>query len=125
MLTTSVASSAPMMTFKMLDHDLQLQSNISPCHSQISADDSRHQQHSLTKRDSMQTLSDTMSSSPHCESNNESAHTCCSATCATVVVFTPNVTTPLLFDHKKSLFSSLSQGNRVLRPQSLYRPPIA
>ncbi|MCK6265774.1 hypothetical protein KP803_21165 [Vibrio sp. ZSDE26] len=60
-----------------------------------------------------------------CDSSADSVHNCCSATCVNVMAFIPSLDNATHFESRLSRIEALTQGDRVHRPQSLYRPPIA
>lgn len=130
LLTSSVVSSAPLMSFQMLDsiNSISSSKSIQPrsssqqgdCHPAINNDHAQMSHHSSSS-DSYLTQSESL----HCDSSAESMHNCCTATCVNVIAFIPNSNNDTNFKIRLSKMEALTLGKRVHRPHSLYRPPIA
>jgi hypothetical protein len=126
LLASSIVSSSPLMTFKMFQltsasesHQITVVAQLPDClgsslHTHMDHDVSPHSSHSLSQ-----------SSSQPCDSHSESPHNCCSATCINILAFLPSFKNTTHFASQLSPIDDFSWGERVHRPQSLYRPPIA
>ncbi|WP_141707003.1 hypothetical protein [Vibrio genomosp. F10] len=123
------------MSFQMLDSvGLMSNSNVSAsqsiqptsssqlpdCHSVMNSDYDQMNHH-YSSTDWLLTQSDSL----HCDGGAESAHNCCTATCVNVMAFIPNLNNDTHLKTRLSRIETLNQGERVHRPHSLYRPPIA
>ncbi|MEZ9229643.1 hypothetical protein AB4259_00980 [Vibrio amylolyticus] len=115
------------MSFQMLDIananpsvQSTIQSELPDCH-RASNDHAQMGHGSSTPTSQTMTESDP----PSCNSNADSMHNCCSATCVNVMAFTPSLNKVTHIETRLSKIESHTQGERVQRPQSLYRPPIA
>ncbi|HDY7902405.1 TPA: hypothetical protein RQK50_000573 [Vibrio vulnificus] len=127
MLSSSFASSAPLMTFQMLS-TVQSQSTMtSGCGMSVKVVDP-HALHSGSHQSaSSQAESNQAVKTPanHCATDAPSIHNCCTAACVSVFAFLPQTAHSLPVSYHMALIPRESTAWSIERQQSLYRPPIA
>ncbi|MGL0928286.1 hypothetical protein ACSTDZ_04830 [Vibrio vulnificus] len=133
MLSSSFASSAPLMTFQMLSA-VQSQSSVhsqstmtSDCGMNVKVVDP-HAMHSGSYQSaSYQAESNQAAKTPtnHCATDAPSIHNCCTAACVSVFAFLPQTAHSLPVSYNMALIPRESTAWSIERQQSLYRPPIA
>ncbi|EHU9439254.1 TPA: hypothetical protein RQL13_000311 [Vibrio vulnificus] len=127
MLSSSFASSAPLMTFQMLS-TVQSQSTMtSDCGMSVKVVDP-HALHSGSHQSaSSQAESNQAAKTPnsHCATDAPSIHNCCTAACVSVFAFLPQTAHSLPVSYHMALIPRESTAWSIERQQSLYRPPIA
>lgn len=128
LLISSVVSSAPLMSFQLFDASSTNQSTSSStppqrldCHRGGGIDHAK-MGHSVSAPISHDM---TEARSLSCCSGADSEYNCCGATCVNLLTFIPNVNNDPHVKTRLSRIENLTQGERVHRPQSLYRPPRA
>lgn len=123
MLSSSFASSAPLMTFQMLSavhsqSTVQFQSTMaSDCGMSVKEVDP-HAMHSGSHQAAKTPIN-------HCATDAPSIHNCCTAACVSVFAFLPQTAHSLPVSHHIALIPRESTACSIERQQSLYRPPIA
>ncbi|HDY7702079.1 hypothetical protein JKP28_16705 [Vibrio vulnificus] len=127
MLSSSFASSAPLMTFQMLS-TVQSQSTMtSNCGMSVKVIDP-HAMHSGNHQSaSFQAENNQAAKTPanHCATDAPSIHNCCTAACVSVFAFLPQTAHSLPVSYHMALIPRESTAWSIERQQSLYRPPIA
>ncbi|EPX4140827.1 hypothetical protein ACW0FS_000423 [Vibrio vulnificus] len=127
MLSSSFASSAPLMTFQMLS-TVQSQSTMtSDCGMSVKVVDP-HAMHSGSHQSaSSQAESNQAVKTPanHCATDAPSIHNCCTAACVSVFAFLPQTAHSLPVSYHMALIPRESTAWSIERQKSLYRPPIA
>ncbi|HAT8541748.1 hypothetical protein F6X00_21775 [Vibrio vulnificus] len=127
MLSSSFASSAPLMTFQMLS-TVQSQSTMtSDCGMSVKVVDP-HAMHSGSHQSaSSQAESNQAVKTPanHCATDAPSIHNCCTAACVSVFAFLPQTAHSLPVSYHMALIPREPTAWSIERQQSLYRPPIA
>ncbi|WP_260847713.1 hypothetical protein [Vibrio cholerae] len=118
MLTSSIASSAPLMTWQIISASTHQSEAEAP--SGCVMMDSSQMSHSMPMSHSSME-----ESSSHCMSDAPSIHNCCTAACVSVFAFLPQTAYSLPTEHQLALIPYESAKSVVQRQQSLYRPPIA
>ncbi|EGR1866387.1 hypothetical protein D3N24_02875 [Vibrio vulnificus] len=127
MLSSSFASSAPLMTFQMLS-TVQSQSTMtSDCGMSVKVLDphamhSGSHQSASSQAESNQAVK-TLAN--HCATDAPSIHNCCTAACVSVFAFLPQTAHSLPVSYHMALIPRESTAWSIERQQSLYRPPIA
>lgn len=116
MLSSSIASSAPLMALQMISAS----SHQSEVPSGCVMVDSNQLSHSMPMSHSSME-----ESSNHCMSDAPSIHNCCTAACVSVFAFLPQTSYSLPAQYQLALIPYESAKSVVQRQQSLYRPPIA
>ncbi|EEW09286.1 hypothetical protein FXE87_08510 [Vibrio mimicus] len=118
MLSSSFASSAPLMTWQMISASTHQSEAEAP--SGCVMMDSSQMSHSMPMSHSSME-----ESSSHCMSDAPSIHNCCTAACVSVFAFLPQTAYSLPAQYQLALIPYESAKSVVQRQQSLYRPPIA
>ncbi|ENM5778326.1 hypothetical protein NTH33_002010 [Vibrio mimicus] len=118
MLSSSFASSAPLMTWQMISASTHQSESEAP--SGCVMMDSSQMSHSMPMSHSSME-----ESSSHCMSDAPSIHNCCTAACVSVFAFLPQTAYSLPAQYQLALIPYESAKSLVQRQQSLYRPPIA
>ncbi|GHZ71454.1 hypothetical protein VCSRO127_1197 [Vibrio cholerae] len=118
MLSSSFASSAPLMTLQMISASTHQSKAEAP--SGCVMMDSSQMSHSMPMSHSSME-----EGSNHCMSDAPSIHNCCTAACVSVFAFLPQTTYSLPAQYQLALIPYESAKSVVQRQQSLYRPPIA
>ncbi|HDZ3745315.1 TPA: hypothetical protein RSW77_002797 [Vibrio cholerae] len=118
MLSSSFASSAPLMTLQMISAFTHQSEAEAP--SDCVMMDSSQMSHSMPMSHSSME-----ESSSHCMSDAPSIHNCCTAACVSVFAFLPQTAYSLPAQYQLALIPYESAKSVVQRQQSLYRPPIA
>ncbi|WP_064607582.1 hypothetical protein [Photobacterium sp. J15] len=144
MLMSGFVASAPLMTFQMLSDSYavaqtqasQAQDKTLSVHVKSSSgssgsavihcgglmlQDKAHAMHDLAMPESVAPEQTPV----NCDSEQSTPHTCCSASCATVIAFLPPINTTISNQTQPVLIPIEKQGAIIERSQSLYRPPIA
>lgn len=116
MLSSSIASSAPLMALQMISAS----SHQSEVPSGCVMVDSNQLSHSMPMDNSSM-----QENSSHCMSDAPSIHNCCTAACVSVFAFLPQTAYNLPAQYQLALIAYESAKSVVQRQQSLYRPPIA
>ncbi len=116
MLSSSIASSAPLMALQMISAS----SHQSEVPSGCVMVDSNQLSHSMPMDNSSM-----QENSSHCMSDAPSIHNCCTAACVSVFAFLPQTAYNLPAQYQLALIPYESAKSVVQRQQSLYRPPIA
>lgn len=137
-LTSSFASSAPTMTFQMLD----LSSHSAQSHAMKTSSHCASMSMDVTMTATIKVNMATASSSEHshdlsqsshqpnsakvsCADNHDSTSSCCSAVCANIVVIQAATEEPISRKVQRALIVLESQDALLTRQTSLLRPPIA
>lgn len=118
MLSSSIASSAPLMTWPMISASTY-QSEAEAPSGCVMMDASKMSPTMQMNHTSMEI------SSNHCTSDSPTIHNCCSAACVSVLALLPQTTYSLPTEHQLALIPCESTKSVIKRQQSLYRPPIA
>lgn len=118
MLSSSIASSAPLMTLQMISASVHQSETEAP--SGCVMMDSSQMSHTMPMSHSSME-----ESSSHCMSDAPSIHNCCTAACVSVFAFLPQTAYSLPAQYQLALIPYESAKSVVQRQQSLYRPPIA
>lgn len=118
MLSSSIASSAPLMTWQMISVSVHQSKAEAP--SGCVMMDSSQMSHSMPMSHSSME-----EGSNHCMSDAPSIHNFCTAACVSVFAFLPQTTYSLPAQYQLALIPYESAKSVVQRQQSLYRPPIA
>ncbi|EGR4332564.1 hypothetical protein D6V12_15915 [Vibrio cholerae] len=118
MLSSSFASSAPLMTWQMISASTHQSEAEAP--SDCVMMDSSQMSHTMPMSHSSME-----ESSSHCMSDAPSIHNCCTAACVSVFAFLPQTAYSLPAQYQLALIPYESAKSVVQRQQSLYRPPIA
>ncbi|EKF9200455.1 hypothetical protein XV78_01135 [Vibrio cholerae] len=112
MLSSSIASSAPLMTWPM-------KSEAEAPSGCVMMDASKMSPTMQMNHTSMEI------SSNHCTSDSPTIHNCCSAACVSVLALLSQTTYSLPTEYQLALIPYESTKSVIQRQQSLYRPPIA
>ncbi|ENM5758508.1 hypothetical protein KW764_000368 [Vibrio mimicus] len=120
MLSSSFASSAPLMTLQMISASTHQSEPEAEAPSGCVMMDSSQMSHSMPMSHSSME-----ESSSHCMSDAPSIHNCCTAACVSVFAFLPQTAYSLPAQYQLALIPYESAKSVVQRQQSLYRPPIA
>ncbi|AMG02012.1 hypothetical protein AL543_03010 [Vibrio mimicus] len=120
MLSSSFASSAPLMTWQMISASTHQSEPEAEAPSGCVMMDSSQMPHSMPMSHSSME-----ESSNHCMSDAPSIHNCCTAACVSVFAFLPQTAYSLPAQYQLALIPYESAKSLVQRQQSLYRPPIA
>ncbi|ENM5813962.1 hypothetical protein V4V51_001421 [Vibrio mimicus] len=120
MLSSSFASSAPLMTLQMISASTHQSESEAEAPSGCVMMDSSQMSHSMPM-----SYSSMEESSSHCMSDAPSIHNCCTAACVSVFAFLPQTAYSLPAQYQLALIPYESAKSVVQRQQSLYRPPIA
>ncbi|HFG1892712.1 TPA: hypothetical protein ACGF6R_001396 [Vibrio cholerae] len=118
MLSSSIASSAPLMTWPMISASTY-QSEAEAPFGCVMVDASKISPTMPMSHSSME------ESSNHCMSDAPSIHNCCTAACVSVFAFLPQTAYSLPAQYQLALIPYESTKSVIQRQQSLYRPPIA
>ncbi|HAS6188008.1 TPA: hypothetical protein I7170_09310 [Vibrio vulnificus] len=127
MLSSSFASSAPLMTFQMLSAVQSQSTMTSDCGMSVKVIDP-HAMHSGSHQSAKsQAESNQAAKTPtnHCATDAPSIHNCCTAACVSVFAFLPQTAHSLPVSYHMALIPRESTAWSIERQQSLYRPPIA
>ncbi len=127
MLSSSFASSAPLMTFQMLSAVQSQSTMTSDCGMSVKVIDP-HAMHSGSHQSAnSQAESNQAAKTPtnHCATDAPSIHNCCTAACVSVFAFLPQTAHSLPVSYHMALIPRESTAWSIERQQSLYRPPIA
>ncbi|MGR3020721.1 putative secreted protein [Vibrio vulnificus] len=116
MLSSSFASSAPLMTFQMLNAS-SIQTDVTSACSMTMDEMSSHAMY-------MPPSSEKNSHSP-CMNDDLAIHSCCTAACVSVFAFLPQSSYSLQAHYQLASIPHESSTLVIQRQQSLYRPPIA
>lgn len=116
MLSSSIASSAPLMTLQMASASIHQSEVPSGC---VMMDSSQMFHSMRMDHASVQ------ENSSHCMSDAPPIHNCCTAACVSVFAFLPQTSYSLPAQYQLALIPYESAKSVVQRQQSLYRPPIA
>ncbi|EIR1601250.1 hypothetical protein NMR69_003174 [Vibrio cholerae] len=122
MLSSSFASSAPLMTLQMISastHQSEPEAEAEAPSGCVMMDSSQMSHTMPMSHSSME------ESSSHCMSDAPSIHNCCTAACVSVFAFLPQTAYSLSAQYQLALIPYESAKSVVQRQQSLYRPPIA
>lgn len=122
MLSSSFASSAPLMTWQMISastHQSESEAEAEAPSGCVMMDSSQMSHAMPMSHSSME------ESSSHCMSDAPSIHNCCTAACVSVFAFLPQTAYSLPAQYQLALIPYESAKSVVQRQQSLYRPPIA
>lgn len=120
MLSSSFASSAPLMTWQMISASTHQSEPEAEAPSGCVMMDSSQMSHTMPMSHSSME-----ESSSHCMSDAPSIHNCCTAACVSVFAFLPQTAYSLPAQYQLALIPYESAKSVVQRQQSLYRPPIA
>ncbi|GHZ61912.1 hypothetical protein VCSRO175_1091 [Vibrio cholerae] len=118
MLSSSIASSAPLMTWPMISASTY-QSEAEAPSGCVMMDASKMSPTIQMNHTSMEI------SSNHCTSDSPTIHNCCSAACVSVLALLSQTTYSLPTEYQLALIPYESTKSVIQRQQSLYRPPIA
>ncbi|HFQ5016053.1 TPA: hypothetical protein ACGUP9_002052 [Vibrio vulnificus] len=127
MLSSSFASSAPLMTFQMLSAVQSQSTMTSDCGLSVKVVDP-HAMHSGSHQSaSSQAEINQAAKTPNspCATDAPSIHNCCTAACVSVFAFLPQTAHSLPVSYHMALIPRESTAWSIERQQSLYRPPIA
>nr|WP_165387790.1 hypothetical protein [Vibrio vulnificus] len=116
MLSSSFASSAPLMTFQMLNAS-SIQTDVASACSMTMDEMSSHAMHMPPSSEK--------NSHPPCMNDDLAIHSCCTAACVSVFAFLPQSSYSLQAHYQLALIPHESSTLAIQREQSLYRPPIA
>lgn len=122
MLSSSFASSAPLMTLQMISastYQSESEAEVEAPSGCVMMDSSQMSHTMPMSHSSME------ESSSHCMSDAPSIHNCCTAACVSVFAFLPQTAYSLPAQYQLALIPYESAKSVVQRQQSLYRPPIA
>ncbi|ENO8415093.1 hypothetical protein ACEQ4U_000407 [Vibrio mimicus] len=120
MLSSSIASSAPLMSWQMISASTYQSESETEAPSGCVMMDSKQISHAMPMSHSSME-----ESSSHCMSDAPSIHNCCTAACVSVFAFLPQTAYSLPAQYQLALIPYESAKSVVQRQQSLYRPPIA
>lgn len=120
MLSSSFASSAPLMTWQMISASTHQSEPEADSPSGCVMMDSSQMSHTMPMGNSSM-----QENSSHCMSDAPSIHNCCTAACVSVFAFLPQTSYSLPAQYQLALIPYESAKSVVQRQQSLYRPPIA
>ncbi len=118
MLSSNIASSAPLMTWPMISASTY-QSEAEAPSGCVMMDASKMSPTMQMNHTSMEI------SSNHCTSDSPTIHNCCSAACVSVLALLSQTTYSLPTEYQLALIPYESTKSVIQRQQSLYRPPIA
>ncbi|MGL4380860.1 MAG: hypothetical protein ACRCTB_07300 [Vibrio sp.] len=121
MLSSSFASSAPLMTWQMISASTHQSEPKAEAPSGCVMMDSSQMSHAIHADEPLSMEK----SSSHCMSDAPSIHNCCTAACVSVFAFLPQTAYSLPAQYQLALIPYESAKSVVQRQQSLYRPPIA
>ncbi|WP_413470506.1 hypothetical protein [Vibrio navarrensis] len=127
MLSSSFASSAPLMTFQMLSAVQSQSTMTSDCGMSVKMV-APHAMHSGSHHSAnYQAESHQAAKTPtnHCATDAPSIHNCCTAACVSVFAFLPQTAHASPVSYHMALIPRESTAWSIERQQSLYRPPIA